>query len=201
MKRIILLFALCGFLTAAAQENRSASKWSFELGYQYQLGLSESAGGYTVKHSQVNMYGNGVQIGAFYELSRRLSLGLELSFIGYEPSPNYLPISVSARVRPFDGVWHNLYAFGSLGYAPGKSGDANLNCGFNAALGLGWRQMFRPHLGVNVRVGYYPAQFRHAEAVNDFYNPGAANGDYIQGSAGSMDAWRHSLGFSVGLVF
>lgn len=199
MRKIVMLFALLVAMAAAAQDTAPKSRWSFELGYQYQLGLSESAGGYTVKHSQVNMYGNGIQLGAFYELSHRLSLGLELSFLGYEPEPNYLPIAVTARVRPFDGLWHNLYAFGSLGYAPGKSGSTSLCSGFNAALGLGWRQMFRRHLGVNVRVGYYPSQFRGLMGTGA-YEPSTPGGDYITNTS-RTNAWRHSLGFSVGLVF
>ena len=206
MKCISFIIALLLPVVAMAQSESESigSKWQFEVGYQYSLGLSARSNGETVHRSDVKMYGNALRVSALYNINTRFSAGLGLSYVGYEPSPNSLPLYATFRYRPFDGKWNNLYAFTNLGYSFGKGGSEDLCSGFVGELGIGWSKMFRPHFGLNFQVSYSLNQFRKLNYWSGFYDgPDSEVPDkYVESKVQERyDIWRNSLSFAVGIVF
>ncbi len=208
MKKINCIFAVLMVamlpVVAMAQSESVDSKWQFEVGYQYSLGLSARSNGETIHRSDVKMYGNAIRVSALYNINKRFSAGLGLSSVGYEPSPNSLPLYATFRYRPLDGKWNHLYAFTNLGYSFGKSGSEDLCSGFVGELGMGWSKMFRRHFGLNFQVSYSLNQFRKLNYLSGFYDgPDSKDPNkYVEPEVlEKYDIWRNSLSFSVGIVF
>lgn len=194
----LVLVAILFPVASKAQSDAEVRKFQYEIGYQFSLGLSERSNGETFHRSDIDMDGNAVKIAALYNFNRRISAGLGLSFVGYDPNPNSLPLYAILRYRPFDGKWNNLYAFTNLGYSLGKSGSEDLCSGFAGELGIGWQMHLYKRLGLNFGISYGLNQFNKLNATGIY---GDESNLATPSKLTRKDVWRNSLNFSVALVF
>lgn len=165
----------------------------FGIDFGYSLGLSQREFGQNFTRKDGNMYSLSIKALGLYNIDRHWTAGVGIGIDNYNYGPNTMPIFLTGRFRPFEGrVLNGFYAFTDLGYAPHVG---NYSAGMLWNLGLGWRKMFRSHFGINAQFGYGLNQFR-----TPYYEYDIAS-DNIHFTELHTNIWRHSLRFSIGLLF
>lgn len=174
----------------------------FGIDFGYSLGLSQREFGQNFTRKDGNMYSLSIKALALWNINRNWTAGAGVGIDSYNYGPNTMPLFLTGRFRPFErrGL-SGLYAFTDLGYAPGV-GD--YSPGLLWDIGVGWRKMWRRHFGINVQFGYGLKQFRTHYYDAENYSPDIYYDyvpTYIELTKRNTDIWRHSLRFSVGLLF
>lgn len=177
LKSIVVLFfwSICPHLASAQ------SKVNVVLDYHYQLGLSETGGGYNISRKNNNMYGNSLHLSAMYNFTMQLSAGLGIGADRYDnPGYNTFPVFAAIHYSPLKRL-PNAYSYTNLGYA--VIGKYSTYKGLMWDLGVGYKKMFRSHFGLNFQLGYNLKKFQDN------------TGEY------KPDRTRHSISFGMGAIF
>lgn len=188
---LIIFGAVC----LQAQE-KVTDKLHVELDYSYNLGLSAKLEGEKYKTGDVDLYGHALHLSVLYDCSPRVTLGVGVGIERYEEfADNTLPVFATLQYRPLHSL-RNAYVFTDLGYGVINSSHcSDMSSGWMGDLGVGYRKMWRKHLGWNARVGYDFRQFRGID--NNIWDE--TQGIMTRGK--DFTNYRHSLIFSLGLLF
>jgi hypothetical protein len=187
MKKIITVNFLLFLCISVSQ---AQSKFQVILDYRYMSGLSEYIEAYgNTGRKDEKMYGNALRLSYLYSLSPQLATGVGIGADRYENQGyNTLPIFAAVHYNP--KISTPLYFFGNAGYSfktktitPGVLMDA----------GIGYKQMFKKHFGLNFQFGYNLKQFRRQA-----YSFDSKTENY---TTLKWNQIRHSLTFGIGLIF
>ena len=169
-----------------------------ELDYHYRWGLNESGYNYHFSRSDMDMYGHSLHLTAFYKVAKRLSLGIGIGTDRYEsPGYNTFPLFVSGHYQPLPVRLPGGYVYSNLGYGIGSG--VSVTNGWLWDLGIGYKKMFRKHLGLNFQLGYNLKQFRGIPAYDVVETPDTEPGFEVL-YLGGKNSLRHSLSVGVGLI-
>lgn len=178
-----------------AQE-KVTDKLHVELDYSYNLGLSAKLEGEKYNAGDLDLYGHGLHLSVLYDLSQRITLGVGVGFERYEKlADNTLPVFATLQYRPMRSV-PNIYVFTVLGHGVISSDQcSDMAAGWMGDVGIGYRKMWCKHLGWNARIGYDFRQFKGID--NNVWD----DVQMIMTQGKDFTNYRHSLMFSLGLVF
>ncbi|VFB12676.1 Uncharacterised protein [Bacteroides heparinolyticus] len=150
------------------------SKINIMLDYHYLMGVSE-IGEFNLSRKESKMYGNSLHFSVLYNISTQISAGVGVGADRYDnPDYNTFPIFAAIHYAPIKKI-REAYTYTNIGYAVIDKNDTY--SGRMWDIGIGYKKMFRTHLGVNFQIGYNLKQLEKIERT------------------------RHSLSFGVGLIF
>lgn len=187
-KQVFMLFVVClATLSVSAQP-----KFHVDLGYNYNLGLSEKIVGTSFGRGTYKMGGHSLRLSARYDITSDLSAGMGLGVERYtEFDFNTLPVFLTLRYKPLKKM-NDAYVFTDLGYALNASD--NHNPGFTGKLGIGYVFHIAKHFGINLQIAYDLKDFRKIPTIEyDVVNQ--------QNKYYNTNSVRHSISFGVGLTF
>lgn len=199
----LLFYTQCAVIFAALylmhpDTAASQTRFHIELDYHHNWGLGESGPNYHFSRRDMDMYGNSLHLTAFYKVAKRLSLGIGMGADRYEsPGYNTFPLFVSGQYQLLPVRLPGGYVYSNLGYGIGSGG--NVTKGWLWDLGIGYKKMFRKHLGLNFQLGYNLKQFRGIPTYDVVETPDTEPGFEVL-YLGEKNSLRHSVSVGIGLI-
>lgn len=196
---LILCVAIVSAIGAQAQ-------FHAEIDFRYGLGLSENVIGTDISIDKDLLESYNLSVSGLYEATPQIWAGIGINMgvgnysvldlsttpITLAPLMQFTPFA-TVKYRPF--VKHlNAYLFTDIGYSVPFKNARFFSEGFMWNIGVGYSWMFFKHFGLNASIGYNLLQIK---GISSFYT------DPVTNEVKTIEAnnLRHSLGFSIGVVF
>lgn len=182
------------------------ARFHIELDYSYHLGVYEKLHNYDY-HQSSGLEGHALTLNALYNIRPDMTVGVGFGLSRYcgsnSMNVNTAPLYAIFRYRPL-AAHRGFYTYLDAGSTLfNNAEDTQFMGGFVGSIGAGYQWMLKRHFGLNFRLGYNLQQIDHVPTAIGFKTPPSdaplsSSPDLIYAYP---SLWRHSLQFSLGLVF